>query len=113
MTTKEQRDIIEAYERGEEIELYNSGWIKIENDDHQFNFQCYKYRIKGKKWRAQYEQKYYILGSDGCITDEEEHSEWWDDNRYNFGNYFKTEEQAKEARELLEETLTKFHEEND
>lgn len=60
MTTQEKIEILQAYERGEEIELYRSGWIKIEDKvDYQFNFQDYHYRIKPKRWRANEKGIYY------------------------------------------------------
>lgn len=114
-TVKEQREIIEAYERGEEIEWkskYNSdkGFI-IPNSNYEFDFQSNEYRIKPKRWRAEKDDHYYFINPSlevKGITDAYGYS---DDDRFNVGNYFRTVEQAKKAREFLKECLTKFHEE--
>lgn len=120
MTTKEQREIIEAYERGEEIEMKTSSkneWfiIKLENDGftYQFNFFNNIYRIKPKRWRSEKGKRYYSLNPALVVVLCEEEYDSIDTDRFNAGNYFRTDEIAKKAKELLTETLTKFHEEND
>lgn len=57
MTVKEQREILDAYERGEEIEyglpgyewctlLSKEEYIKVFGCEYQFNFSYYEYCIK-------------------------------------------------------------------
>ncbi len=112
-TIKEQIEIIQAYERGEEIQVYISEWLEIENKvNYQFNFQQYKYRIKPKRWRAENGGVYYYINSSFKVASCAELYDRVDNIRFDAGNYFRTEEQAKQAIELLKETLTKFHEEN-
>lgn len=71
-----------------------------------------KKRIEKKRWRAEYDEEYYYLGLNGEIYEEPEMEYAVDDVRYNFGNYFRTREQAERVAMLVKETLKKFHEEN-
>lgn len=110
-TIKEQKEIIEAYERGEEIEVNISGWLTIGNKvNYQFDFQHYNYRIK-KRWRMEKGKRYYFINSSLEVNESIDRYSQTDDDRFNVGNYFRTEEQAEQVSKLLEETLTKFHEE--
>lgn len=117
MTTKEQREIIEAYERGEEIEWKskhcNAKGFVIPNCNYQFDFASNYYRIKPERWRAEKGEEYYHITYDLKVLGEYESFSQLDDRCYEAGNYFRTIDQAQKARELLKETLTKFHEEND
>lgn len=109
-TIKEQKEILEAYERGEEIEVNISGWLTIGNKvNYQFDFQHYNYRIK-KRWRAKKGKRYYFINSSFEVLPCNEDYDCVDDYRFNAGNYFRTEEQAEKVRDLLKECLTKFHE---
>lgn len=124
-TIKEQIEIIQAYERGEEVEIKDNegvwrtlaskeAFIKKMGYEYGFNFSEYEYRIKKKRWRAEKGEKYYFINStfevrgiiDSCCYS-------YDDDRFSVGNYFRTIEGAEKAIELLKECLTKFHEEND
>lgn len=121
MSVKKQREILDAYDKGEGIErkseYYNvPNWTTIESKLHPFDFNHYSYRIKKrlKRWRAKKGEKYYIIGIRGDIVEYTECAEpEVDDLLFAFGNYFQTREKAEKARDLLEETLTKFHEVND
>lgn len=121
MTTKEQREILEAYERGEEIEygLPNYEWctllskeeyIKEFGYEYQFNFYFYEYRIKKKPWRAKEGETYYYINTGLIVTWRVDNYEITDEDCFNAGNYFRTKELAEKARELIKECLTKFHE---
>lgn len=51
------------------------------------------------RWRANKNQYYYYIDSYGDISKEQEAYDWRGNSRYNLGNYFKTE---KEAREIID-----------
>lgn len=78
--------------------------------------QCLRWNAKEKKvekirWRAECGEKYFALSMDGRIYSYEEYNNTCDDVHYNAFNYFRTEEQDKEAARRVKETLRKFHEE--
>lgn len=110
-TIQEQIEILEAYERGEEIEVNISGWLTIGNKvNYQFDFQHYNYRIK-KRCRAEKGGVYYYINSSFEVLPCNEDYDCVDDYRFNAGNYFRATQQAEKAKELLKECLIKFHEE--
>lgn len=120
MTIREQIEIIQAYERGEEIEWkknYENSFkhliVKEIIGDHQFDFANNVYRIKRKRWRAKKDEAYYFINNKIDVALSIEYYDSYDDKRYEIGNYFLTEEDAKKARDLIKECLTKFHQEND
>lgn len=78
--------------------------------------QCLRWNAEEKKvekirWRAECGEKYFVLSMDGRIYSYEEYNNTCDDVHYNAFNYFRTEEQGKEAARRVKETLRKFHEE--
>nr|DAF60205.1 MAG TPA: hypothetical protein [Podoviridae sp. ctDwO1] len=68
-------------------------------------------RVEKIRWRAECGEKYFVLSMDGRIYSYEEYNNTCDDVHYNAFNYFRTEEQDKEAARRVKETLRKFHEE--
>ena len=54
-----------------------------------------------KRWRAKEDERYWYVGSDGVVDDNYEDKMGTDDRRYEFGNYFKTEEEAQKTAEWL------------
>jgi hypothetical protein len=54
-----------------------------------------------KRWRADRENTYYFINSDGRVFFENDYTLRVDDMRYAFGNYFKTMEEAKFEAERL------------
>lgn len=115
---QEQKKIIEAYERGEAIEYKykcdrdgTNSWSKVPTfaKNYQFNFYDYIYRIKGKIWRAEKDETYYFVTACmevcSCFDTYCES----DNNRFKVDNYFRTQEEAEKARDLMKECLTKFH----
>ena len=64
------------------------------------------------RWRAKDGEEYCYVGNQGIIMVDKEDGHCADKNRHEFGNYFRTREQAEEAAELIKATLKKFHEEN-
>ena len=69
-------------------------------------------RVEKIRWRAKQGKGYFALGITTfdvfCYT---ENFDEMDAKLYNCGNYFRTQEQAKEAAKLVKETLRKYHEE--
>lgn len=66
-----------------------------------------------ERWRAEEDIHYWVVdGTDLSIYKLRESFDGIDDNRYKVGNYFQTQEQAKEAAEEIKELLKKFHERN-
>lgn len=120
MTVKEQREILEAYERGEEIEFKFVGDIcfsytvskEVQGENYEFDFNSREYRIKRNRWRAQEGEEYFYIFSCGEIDWATEIGADFDNCRYEYGNYFRTQEEARSAVDYLRECLTKFHESN-
>lgn len=69
-----------------------------------------KKRVENIRWRAKYDEKYYYVCTEGIVLEDTEGCHIIDDNRYKFGNYFRTKEQAEEADKRIKETLQKYHE---
>lgn len=68
-------------------------------------------RVEKIRWRAEEGKDYFIVSSQGKIVEYEENNNCIDEDSYEFGNYFRTEEQAKEAAKRIKEVLYKYHEE--
>lgn len=60
---------------------------------------------KPKCWRAEYGGEYFFVTSHGKVRAAIDYKYDYDTNRYNFGNYFKTKEQAKKALGRMKEVL--------
>lgn len=68
-------------------------------------------RVEKIQWRSEDGEEYCYVGNQGSIMVDKEDGHCADKNRHEFGNYFRTEEQTKEARKRVKETLRKYHEE--
>lgn len=68
---------------------------KIENES--------KEEKKGKRWRAKTDNNYFYVGDSGDVFTCQEYkfNNYIDNYRYKTRNYFKTEEEAKEYREIM------------
>ena len=55
------------------------------------------------RWRALYNENYYVIGSELEVDCQNEIGHVVDDNRYNAGNYFKTREAAERVAEQIRE----------
>ena len=66
-----------------------------------------------KRWRAEYLHRYWSLNKCGVPCDEMESLSNLDKKSFNFGNYFRTYEQAEKAAQKIKDLLTKFHEEEE
>lgn len=69
-------------------------------------------KVENIRWRAEYDEEYYYLGLNGEIYEEQEMGYAVDDGRYNFGNYFRTREQAEKAVGVIKDALRRFFTEN-
>ena len=70
-------------------------------------------RVERIRWRAEHKRAYYCISAQGdvmvnCDAEIPEDEEKWD-----FGNYFRTSEQAEQAADAVKMALMKFHEENE
>lgn len=70
-------------------------------------------RVEKIMWRAKKGDRYWKLSSDLHMLGMQEDNDAFDQDSWECGNYFKTQEQAERAVEAIKETLRKFHEEND
>lgn len=68
-------------------------------------------RVEKIRWRAEKGKDYFIIDYRGNIVEYEENGNCIDENSHEFGDYFRTEEQAEEAARRVKETLHKYHEE--
>lgn len=68
-----------------------------------------KKRVEKIRWRAEDGKDYFIVSSQGKIVEYEENNNCIDEDSYEFGNYFRTEEQAKEAAKRMKEVLYNYH----
>lgn len=105
---------------------YNSGWNihsfrhateeekqllfdKMKEQDLRWNAE--EKRVEKLLWRADVGEEYYHLGTQEIPIEDKEGGLITDANRYKFGNYFRTKEQAEEAAKRVKETLRNYHEE--
>lgn len=68
-------------------------------------------RVEKIRWRAKEGEDYYYITGRGHVVGDEEGGLPEDIERYEFGNYFCTQEQAEEAAKRVKEVLRKYHEE--
>lgn len=70
-------------------------------------------RVEKIRWRANDKRAYYCIRDQGGIMVNYEAGFPADEDKWEFGNYFRTSEQAEKATKAVRETLRKFHEENE
>ena len=68
-------------------------------------------RVEVIRWRAKKGEYYYHINADGFASTIKHTDYITDYYRYNFGNYFRTKEQSKEAARRVKETLRQYHDE--
>ena len=68
-------------------------------------------RVENIRWRAEKGNDYYFIDRFCYLGQDREDFHLMDDRVYNSFNYFRTEEQAREAARRVKEVLRKFHEE--
>lgn len=82
-----------------ESEMKVNDLMKIEVEELVEN-NAYRKMFKG--------EAYYFINDEGSIVEDEEDFSIVDDNRYEFGNYFESKEEAEECRELIIKTIKAF-----
>lgn len=70
-------------------------------------------RVEKIMWRANDKRAYYCIRDQGDVMVNYEAGFPADEDKWEFGNYFRTSEQAEKATKAVRETLRKFHEENE
>lgn len=70
-------------------------------------------RVEKIRWRANDKRAYYCIRDQGDVMVNYEAGFPADEDKWEFGNYFRTSEQAEKATKAVRETLRKFHEENE
>lgn len=68
-------------------------------------------KVEKIRWRAEMDKIYYIVGCSGNRGICTEKGYQTDNSLYEFGNYFRTEEQMQEAAKRVKETLDNYHNE--
>ena len=129
-------DLMLIYKEGSSSERFSSHFNTIHNYDSGWNIHSFRHATEEEKqllfdkmkeqglkwnaeekrvekllWRADVGEEYYHLGTQGIPMEDKEGGLIADANRYKFGNYFHTEEQAEEAAKRVKETLRNYHEE--
>ena len=82
---------------------------KMKEQDLQWNAE--EKRVEVIRWRAKKGEYYYHINADGFASTIKHTDYITDYYRYNFGNYFRTKEQTKEAARRVREALRQYHEE--
>ena len=67
-------------------------------------------RVEKIRWRARLDEDYYYFSIGGLVMIGTEHQDNHSEDVWEFGNHFRTEEQAEKAAEAVRETLRQFHE---
>lgn len=70
-----------------------------------------KKRVEKIRWIAEDGEGYFCVGSQGNMVAYKEDGCRVDENLHEFGNYFRTSKQAKEAAKRVKKVLRKYHEE--
>ena len=68
-------------------------------------------RVEKIRWRAEDGRIYFCIDNQGIVIVDKECGYYVDKNRHEYGNYFHTKEQAKEAAKRMKEVLRKYHDE--
>lgn len=82
---------------------------KMKEDGLQWNAE--EKKIEKIRWRAKEGEYYYYINADGFASVNKHTNYITDYYRYDFGNYFRTKEQAEEAARRIKEVLLRYHEE--
>ena len=70
-------------------------------------------RVEKIRWRAKESEEYCFISDSGILFRDVDNRGVLANNRYNSFNYFRTQEQAEKAAEVVKEALRKFHKENE
>ena len=86
-------------------------FTKMKKQGLQWNAE--KKRVEKIRWRAEDRCRYFYIDSCIKVGSSADFRYAEDEERWEVGNYFQTEEEAEEAAKILREALDKFHEENE
>lgn len=79
--------------------------------EHGLRWNAEEKKVEKIRWRAEDGYGYFYVDSQGRKTAKNEECKFVDKDRFAFGNYFRTIDQADEAARRIKETLFKYHEE--
>lgn len=79
--------------------------------EHGLRWNAEEKRVEKLRWRASIDEKYHHISKLLDYNSEIEGFLDFDEEMWKVGNYFRTEEQAKEAARRIKEALLKYHEE--
>lgn len=68
-------------------------------------------KVEKIRWRAEDGEGYFYVDNQGHKIAKNEECKFVDEDRYAFGNYFRTIDQANEAAKRVREALRQYHEE--
>lgn len=68
-------------------------------------------KVEKIRWRAKEGERYFYVYNQGNVTVYKDDGYHVDENLYEYGNYFRTREQAEEAARRMKETLKNYHNE--
>lgn len=104
---KQKEELINLISKKKRAKSYDVEKEKLEKSIKSINE---KYSVK-KRWRAENEGYYYYMHSDySLIGFAIDHCFTEDNNRYEAGNYFNTEKEAKEYKEYMKKCSLEWHE---
>lgn len=78
-----------------------------ESTVYPFLHEFYKEVKLSPRWKPEYKERYYRINWRGAVVDDIWHDTQDEETCYEFGNCFKTYEEAKEASRKIEEMLNK------
>ena len=76
---------------------------------HGLKWNAKEKRVEKIRWRAEKGESYWFINSEGSVTEYKEDNHPLDEKIYNFGNYFRTKEQAEEMLKRIKETFHKYY----
>lgn len=76
-----------------------------------FKWNAEEKKVEKIKWRAEEGDGYFYVDNQGRKIAKNEECKFVDEDRFSFGNYFRTINQAEEAVRRIKEVLIQYHEE--
>lgn len=112
--TKQKVKVMAAYAEGKAIQYRQKNssshkWLDV--DAPIWDWSSLDYRVKPEPWRVDCGGTYYYVDNDATIESDVDNYTYIDTDRYNIGNYFSTEEEAKPYLEKFKTLFLKHKEE--
>ena len=82
-------------------------------EEHGLRWNAEEKRVEKIRWRAEHKRAYYCISAQGDVMVNYDAEIPEDEEKWDFGNYFRTSEQAEQAADAVKMALMKFHEENE